>query len=109
MRNRLEELLIREAARREEVFKSLPELLKRIKKIVGEADEESRVFLFGSVARDECVLTSDIDILILTKLKPSEVIAKLRKEGFDEPFEFHVTDEKMFSFYIKLIRELREI
>lgn len=109
MRNWLEELLIREAARREEVFKNLPELLKRIKKMMGEADKESRVFLFGSVARDEHGLTSDIDILILTKLKPCEVIAKLRKEGFDEPFEFHVTDEKMFSFYCKLIRELREI
>jgi len=24
------------------------------------------------------------------KLKPNEVIAKLRKEGFNEPFEFHV-------------------
>ncbi|MBO3754452.1 MAG: nucleotidyltransferase domain-containing protein [Candidatus Brockarchaeota archaeon] len=107
-RNKLEELLIREAARREEVFKNLPELLKRIKKI-GEADKESRVFLFGFVARDEHVLTSDIDILILTKLQPCEIIAKLRKEGFDEPFEFHETDEKMFSFYCKLIRELREI
>ncbi len=66
---------------------------------MSKADEEPRVFLFGSVAREEYVLTSDIDILILTKLKPCEVIAKLRKEGFDEPFEFHVTDEKMFSFY----------
>ncbi|MCX8183006.1 MAG: nucleotidyltransferase domain-containing protein [Crenarchaeota archaeon] len=105
----MEELLIREAARREEVFKSLPELLKQIKKIIGEADKDSRVFLFGSVLRDEYVLTSDIDILILTKLKPSEVIAKLRKGGFDEPFEFHVADEKMFSFYSKLIGELKEV
>ncbi|MEM3957584.1 MAG: nucleotidyltransferase domain-containing protein [Thermoproteota archaeon] len=105
----MEELLIREAARREEVFKNLPELLKRVKKVMSEADKESKVFLFGSVSSGEHVLTSDIDLLILTKLKPSEVIAKLRKEGFDEPFEFHVTDEKMFSFYNKLIGELKEI
>ncbi|MGB9717752.1 MAG: nucleotidyltransferase domain-containing protein [Thermoproteota archaeon] len=105
----MEEFLIREAGRREEVFKNLPKLLKSIKEKMSEADRGSRVFLFGSVARDEHVLTSDIDVLILTKLKPCEVIAKLRKEGFDEPFEFHVTDEKMFSFYSKLIRDLKEI
>ncbi|MGQ9597490.1 MAG: nucleotidyltransferase domain-containing protein [Thermoproteota archaeon] len=80
-----------------------------MKKILHEADGESKVFLFGSVAKKEYVLTSDIDILIITKLKPSEVIAKLRKEGFDEPFKFHVTDEKTFKFYNKLIRELKEI
>ncbi|MEM1548589.1 MAG: nucleotidyltransferase domain-containing protein, partial [Thermoproteota archaeon] len=97
----MEELLIREAVKREEVFRNLPELLKRIKKVMSEADEESRVFLFGSVLRGEHVLTSDIDVLILTKLKPCEIIAKLRKEGFDEPFEFHVTDEKTFGFYCK--------
>lgn len=105
----MEELLIREAARRKEVFKNLPKLLKSIKKILSEADRESKVFLFGSVARGEHVLTSDIDVLILTKLKPSEVISKLRKEGFDEPFEFHVMDEKIFKFYNKLIGELKEI
>ncbi|MEM2344857.1 MAG: nucleotidyltransferase domain-containing protein [Thermoproteota archaeon] len=105
----MEELLIREAVKREEVFRNLPELLKRIKKVMSEADGESRVFLFGSVLRGEHVLTSDIDVLILTKLKPCEIIAKLRKEGFDEPFEFHVTDEKTFGFYCKTIGELREI
>jgi len=105
----LEELLIREAARREGAFRNLPKLLKKMKQVLSEADRESRIFLFGSVAKNEHVLTSDIDILILTKLKPSEVIAKLRKEGFDEPFEFHVMDENRFKFYNELIRELKEI
>jgi predicted nucleotidyltransferase len=49
-----------------------------------------KFFYFASVAKNEYVLISDIDVLILTKLKPNEVIAKLRKEGFNEPFEFHV-------------------
>lgn len=105
----MEELLIREAVRRREVFENLPMLLKRMKELLNEVDRESKVFLFGSVAKNEYVLTSDIDVLILTKLNPSEVIAKLRKEGFDEPFEFHVADEKMFEFYNRLIRELKEI
>jgi predicted nucleotidyltransferase len=105
----LEELLIREAARRREVFGNMPKLLKKMKEILNEADRGSRVFLFGSAAKKEYVLTSDIDVLILTRLKPSEVIAKLRKEGFDEPFEFHVVDEKMFRLYKQFVRELGEI
>ncbi|MEM2981060.1 MAG: nucleotidyltransferase domain-containing protein [Thermoproteota archaeon] len=105
----MEELLIREAARRIEVFENLLKLLKKMKELLNEADRESKFFLFGSVVKNKYVLTSDIDVLILTKLKPSEVIAKLRKEGFDEPFEFHVVDEKMFKFYSRLIRELKEI
>lgn len=101
--------MIREALRRKEMFENMSKLLKKMKEMLNEADKESRIFLFGSVAKNEYVLTSDIDVLILTKLKPSEVIAKLRKEGFDEPFEFHVTDEKMFEFYNRLIGELKEI
>lgn len=72
-------------------------------------DKKSKVFLFGSVIKNKYVLTSDIDILILTKLKPNEVIAKLRKEGFNEPFEFHVVNEKRFKLYKQFIKELREI
>lgn len=105
----MKDIFIREAIRREEVFKNLPKLLKEIKKILNEMDKESRVFLFGSVVKDEYVLISDIDVLILTKLKPNEVIAKLRKEKFDEPFEFHVVDEKRFKLYKKFIKDLKEI
>jgi len=105
----LEELLVKEAERRREVFKNLQKILEEIKKTLIDMDKESRVFLFGSVARGEYALTSDIDVLILTKLKPSEVIARLREKGFDEPFEFHVVDDKTFNFYRQLIRELKEL
>jgi hypothetical protein len=33
----------------------------------------------------------------------------MRKEGFDEPFEFHVMDEERFKFYKQFIKELKEI
>ncbi|MEM2928127.1 MAG: nucleotidyltransferase domain-containing protein [Nitrososphaerota archaeon] len=105
----MKNIFIREAFKREEAFKNLPKLLKEIKKILNEMDKESKIFLFGSVAKNEYVLISDIDVLILTKLKPNEVIAKLRKEGFDELFEFHVMDEKRFNFYKNFIKELKEI
>lgn len=105
----MKDIFIREAIRKEEIFKNLPELLKEIKKILNEMDKESKVFLFGSVTKNEHVLISDIDVLILTKLKPNEVIAKLRKEGFDEPFEFHIVDEERFKLYKNFIKEMKEI
>jgi predicted nucleotidyltransferase len=105
----LDELLVKEAKRRREVFRNLQKILEEIKKILINMDKESRVFLFGSVVKEEYALTSDIDVLILTKLKPSEVIARLREKGFDEPLEFHVVDDKTFNFYRQLIRELKEL
>ena len=59
------DLAIKEAKRRKEVFKSLDRLLKELKERMRELDEDSKVFLFGSVARDKYVLTSDIDIFIV--------------------------------------------
>lgn len=105
----MERFLIEEAKRRERIFKDLPLYLERLKDEMKKVDEKSRIFLFGSVARGEHALTSDIDVLILTNLKPNEVIAKLRKAGFDEPFEFHVVDEKEFEIYRYFVHDLKEI
>lgn len=104
-----ERLLIREARRRERIFKNLDRYLKKLKKEMKKLDENSRLFLFGSVLRSEHVLMSDIDVLILTDLKPKEVIAKLRKTGFDEPFEFHVVDKKGYEVYRYFVHDLREL
>ena len=101
--------MIKEAKRREKIFKNLSFHLKNLKRFLKKIDRRCRIFLFGSVAKNEHVLSSDIDILILTSLKPNEVIAELRKTGFDEPFEFHVVDEKRFKIYKKFIKEMREI
>lgn len=102
-----ERLLVKEARKREEVFKNLPFYLERLKNEMRKMDGGSRVFLFGSVARGEHALTSDIDVLILTDLKPEMVIAKLRQAGFDEPFEFHVVDRKRFMVYSFFIHDLK--
>lgn len=87
----------------------MPAHLRDLSILLKKMDEGSRIFLFGSAARGDHTLMSDIDILIKTSLKPKEVIAKLRNEGFDEPFEFHVVNEKEFKIYKHMIRELREI
>ena len=105
----MEEILVRESKRREEVFKNLPNYLKKLKIFLRRLDKDCKVFIFGSVVKDEHVLISDVDILILTKLQPAEVIAKLRENGFEEPFEFHVVDEKRFKFYKRFVHGLKEI
>ncbi|QOJ79737.1 nucleotidyltransferase domain-containing protein [Infirmifilum lucidum] len=72
-------------------------------------DSNGKLFLFGSTSRGENTLASDIDILILTSLDPSFVIANLRKAGFDDPFEFHVVDNSRFELYKRFIKDLKEI
>jgi len=102
-------LLVREAEKRAEVFRNLPNYLKELKKFCRKVDKKCKVFIFGSVAEKKHALISDIDVLILTSLKPSLVISKLRNAGFDEPFEFHVVDKKMFKLYKNFVLNLKEI
>jgi predicted nucleotidyltransferase len=71
--------------RRERIFKNLNYYLERLKSKMRRLAKNSRLFLFGSVAKDEYALTGDIDVLILTDLKPSEVIAKLREPVSTNP------------------------
>ena len=104
-----EKILIREARRRREIFKNLQRYLDRIRETVKSIDKEARVYLFGSVARGEHVLISDIDVLIVSRLEPSRVIASLREAGFEEPFEFHVVDEERAELYLQMVKDLREI
>ncbi|MEM3404556.1 MAG: nucleotidyltransferase domain-containing protein [Nitrososphaeria archaeon] len=104
-----ENILIREAKRRGKIFKNLSSNLEQLKAFLKEFDKDCRVFLFGSVAKNDYVLASDIDILIETQLKPNEVIKILRDTGFDEPFEFHVVNRKEFEVYKCFVRELKEI
>jgi predicted nucleotidyltransferase len=43
------------------------------------------------VAEGRHLYSSDVDVLIVTeRLRPGEVIAALKEEGFDDPFEIHV-------------------
>ncbi len=57
------------------------------------------MYLFGSVADGRYLLSGDIDILVVTKLKPEEVIATLWSKGIGDPFEIHVVNEEMLKVY----------
>ncbi len=87
-------LLIKEALRKREIFKNLDKYLRRIKEIIRSLDENAEIYLFGSVVTGESLYSSDIDILVITELKPQVIIRELWKEGIGDPFEVHVYPPK---------------
>jgi len=94
-----EELLVEEARRRAEIFKELERHLTLIAKVVKELDEDAEVYLFGSVAEGKHLLSSDIDILVVTGLNPGRVLATLWERGVGDPFEIHVVKRDMLEVY----------
>lgn len=102
-------ILVREARRRREIFQNLQHHLQKIKEAVKQLDNEARLYLFGSAARGDHIYASDVDILIVTKLHPAHVIADLRKLGFDEPFEFHVAWGERAEMYLKSADKIVEL
>lgn len=94
-----DKLIVEEARRRAEVFRRLDEYLKAIARAVKELDENAEVYLFGSVAEGRHLLSSDIDVLIVTDVQPGVVLAKLWEKGVKEPFEIHVTSKERLGLY----------
>ena len=99
-----EKLLVEEARRRRAVFKDLWRHLERLHRIVKDLDPEAQVYLFGSVERGDNLLSSDIDVLIVSKLRPETVLARLWSEGVKEPFEIHVIREEQLPLYNRKTR-----
>ena len=81
------ELLVKEALRRQEIFKNLDKYLRIIKSTVEELDENAEVYLFGSVAEGKHLYSSDIDVLVVTVLDLAVVISELWKRDIKDPFE----------------------
>ncbi|MHA1916741.1 MAG: nucleotidyltransferase domain-containing protein [Candidatus Ranarchaeia archaeon] len=61
-----------------------------MKNTITNLDPIAEVYLFGSVAENKNTYKSDIDILIITQIKPEQIHAKLWKAGIKEPFEIHI-------------------
>lgn len=102
-----EKLLVDEAKRRAQIFKNINDYLKLIAETVRKLDCNAEVYLFGSVAEGKHLLSSDIDILIITDMPPAKVIAELGESGITDPFEIHVATKNMLEIYMaraKLIR-----
>jgi predicted nucleotidyltransferase len=93
------EILVRMALKRQEAFKKLAMHLKTIKETVDKLDSEAEIYLFGSVAEGQNNYSSDIDILVISKLNPAEINAELWRAGIKEPFEIHVQPPNKLVFY----------
>jgi len=93
------EILIKNALKRQEAFKNLKKNLQTIKETVKKLDPNAEVYLFGSVAEKKYNYSSDIDILIITKLKPAKIHAELWNSGIKQPFEIHVQPKEKAHFY----------
>lgn len=93
------EILVKTALKRQEAFRNLKKHLQTIKKTIKKLDVNAEAYLFGSVAEKEHNYSSDIDILIITKLKPAKIHAELWKAGIKEPFEIHVQPPEKAHFY----------
>ncbi|MHB1708348.1 MAG: nucleotidyltransferase domain-containing protein [Thermoplasmataceae archaeon] len=93
------ETSVEAAYRRKHIFNHLSENLKGIRDAVLQLDKDARFYLFGSVPAGTSILSSDIDILIITELPVEVVISNLWKNGFSDPFEFHVRSQNNFVLY----------
>jgi predicted nucleotidyltransferase len=89
--------LIDEAKRRREVFENLDEYLKKIVETVRKLDSNAEVYLFGSVAEGKHLISSDIDILVVSNPHPGRIIAELWSNGIGDPFEIHVITRNMLE------------
>ena len=100
-------LLVEDAKRRQEVFRNLDKYLAVIKEVAKSLDPEAEVYLFGSVAEGRHVLSSDIDVLVVTAADPPVVLERLWRAGIGPPFEVHVRPPDVLPLYQrrgKLIR-----
>jgi len=102
-----EELLIKEAKRRAEVFRNLNRYLRILASVVEQIDDKAEIYLFGSVAEGRHLLSSDIDVLVVTDKPPAEVLKRLWEAGIKDPFEIHIATReelKLHKAKAKLIR-----
>lgn len=95
------EILVKTALKRQEAFRNLAEHLETIRKTVYKLDPEAEIFMFGSVVEKKYNYSSDIDILIVTRLHPGKVHSELWKAGIRDPFEIHVHPPEKAVIYKK--------
>ncbi|RLI40048.1 nucleotidyltransferase domain-containing protein [Candidatus Bathyarchaeota archaeon] len=94
-----DDVLVKVALRRRDVFRNLRKYLEVVKRVVLKLDPDGKVFLFGSVAEKEYNYSSDIDVLIITRVCPAKVHSELWRAGIKDPFEVHVHPPERLNFY----------
>jgi len=94
-------LILKYAVKRREVFENLSEYLAKIKKVVKNIDPQAEIYLFGSVAEGNYILSSDIDILIITDKPREKIVTELWKNGISDPFEIHIYTVEYLDLFKK--------
>ncbi len=97
------------AKKRKRAFDHLDSYLERIKKATLAEDENSKVYLFGSVAEGDFNMASDIDILIVTEKDKNSLLTRLDGEDIGFPFELHVRNVKEAEPYFRHVPSMREL
>ena len=100
---------------RKEILAHARDYVREIKEIcVKEIDKNCRVILFGSIARGNHRIDSDIDVLIITELandiwKRAEIAVKIHGGlGFSDPLELHIATPKIYEEWYKRFIDVYE-
>lgn len=91
---------------KKDVFNNLHYYLAKIKESILSADQNSRIYLFGSVVSGNYNMASDIDILIVTSVDRNIIQNALDKENLGFPFEFHIRTEETAEPYFRHVKEM---
>ena len=91
---------------KKDVFNNLHYYLAKIKESILSVDENSKVYLFGSVVTGNYNMASDIDILVVTSVVRNIIQNALDKENLGFPFEFHLRNEKEAEPYFRHINNI---
>ena len=91
---------------KKDVFNNLHFYLAKIKESILSADQNSKVYLFGSVVTGNYNMASDIDILIVTSVDRNIIQNALDKENLGFPFEFHIRTEETAEPYFRHVKEM---
>jgi len=102
-------------SKRKEILDHARDYVREIKRIcVEEIDQECRVILFGSVARGNYRVDSDIDVLIITEKgktiwDKAQISSKIKEKiGFGDPLELHVVTRKEYEEWYKRFIDVYE-
>lgn len=78
--------------------------MEKIKQTVKAVDESAEIYLFGSVAENNHIVASDIDILVATNTDHAVMRTALLKAGVKPPFEIHIHTHEEAKQYIAKIK-----
>lgn len=110
------DILIERATRRKKYFRRRQHYLRQIKQLMKRKVPDAKVYLFGSVARGDFWINSDIDVLIVSPSMPKQTMERSRISaevhsaiGHGSPFEFHLVTPDEMNWYERFIDKKIEV